>query len=393
MPKTKVVRTRRRGKTFSYIFEAGKHENGKRRVIEKGGFKTRAEAYEKGTEAFVDFNHGNIGITSAKVTVSAYMESWLKSVHVNLKDTTYKEYACIIRKRIIPYIGNIILQELTPIQIDNMLKEQVRNGNSHGTAGNTKRILSLALKYAFYPARLIQSNPCIYVDVPKKAKRGCIKRVVITPDKLHEVLAGLELGSPYYLPIILMYSTGMRVGEVLGLTWDKVNLIDGVITIDRQLSVAFNKFETPKTYSSNRLVPIDENLIQLLLKWKDMQKEFSHKPDYIYIYQNDDGTLQERSQALCDMPAIPFVCTRPNGKFVSYQSLQYFLRTHNLNTHSFRHTHATMLIENGASPKGVADRLGHRDAALTQNLYTHITEKLKIDTLKVFTKSKEPLDK
>ena len=80
MAKIKAVRTRQRGKTFSYAFEAGHDENGKRIVIEKGGFATRAEAYEKGTEAFVDFKHGNIGITSEKITVKDYMESWLESV-------------------------------------------------------------------------------------------------------------------------------------------------------------------------------------------------------------------------------------------------------------------------------------------------------------------------
>lgn len=394
MAKIKAVRTRQRGKTFSYAFEAGHDESGKRIVVEKGGFATRAEAYEKGTEAFVDFKHGNIGIISEKITVKDYLDSWLESVHVNLKDTTFLSYTRVITKRIIPYIGNIVLQELTPLHIDKMLRTQVRNGNSYATACTTKRILSIALRYAIYPAQLIQSNPCLYVTVPKKAKRDCNKHTVITPDALKELLAGKDLGFPYYLPILIMYSTGMRVGEVLGLTWDRVNLDTGFMTIDRQMSVEFNRFETPKTSSSIRQIPIDGELIKVLSKWRLMQEALSKEPGYIYVRADNEGDFIESSEALSDMRrVISLVCTRTNGKFIRYQSLQTFLKRHDLNAHSFRHTHATLLIENGASPKGVADRLGHSDAAITQNVYTHITEKLKKDTLDVFYKLKTHADK
>ena len=59
-----------------------------------------------------------------------------------------------------------------------------------------------------------------------------------------------------------------------------------------------------------------------------------------------------------------------------------------MNAHSFRHTHATLLIENDATPKGVAARLGHTDIAITQNLYTHVTDKMQNDTLAIFTQLK-----
>ena len=58
-----------------------------------------------------------------------------------------------------------------------------------------------------------------------------------------------------------------------------------------------------------------------------------------------------------------------------------------LNAHSFRHTHATILIESGATPRGVASSLGHVDATITQNLYTHNTRKLQEDTASIFAKN------
>ena len=394
MAKIKAVRTRQRGKTFSYAFEAGRDENGKRIVIEKGGFATRAEAYEKGTEAFVDFKHGNIGITSEKITVKDYLESWLNIAQVSLKEATKAAYGRIIRKRITPYIGGLVLQELTPAQVDKMLRKQVMQGMAYGTVNNTKRVLSIALKYAVHPAGLIQSNPCGYVTVPKKARHDCVKRTLITPDKLNELLSGQKLGSPYYLPIQILYRTGMRIGEVLGLTWDRIALDKAVITVDRQMAVERNKFETPKTTSSVREIPIDDELVSMLSEWRFMQDSFSTADGYIYAYEGADGVFRECSKELCSTKqTIPFVCTRQNGKLIRYSSIRHLLLAYGLNAHSFRHTHATMLIENGASPKGVADRLGHSDATITQNIYTHITEKLKIDTLKVFTKSVKNADK
>ena len=73
------VRVRKRGKTFSYIFEAGKID-GKRKVIEKGGFQTKSEAYKAGVEAYNDFIHGNIGITSESISLKDFMSTWLENV-------------------------------------------------------------------------------------------------------------------------------------------------------------------------------------------------------------------------------------------------------------------------------------------------------------------------
>lgn len=67
-------------------------------------------------------------------------------------------------------------------------------------------------------------------------------------------------------------------------------------------------------------------------------------------------------------------------------SVETYLSKMGLNAHSFRHTHATTLIENEASPKGVEGRLGHANTSITQNLYTHNTVKIQEDTLEIFTK-------
>ena len=90
MAKTKKVRTRKRGKTWSYIFEA-EQVNGKRKVLEKGGFATESAAYNDGVEAYIDFMHGNIGITSESITLKDFMTNWLENVvAVNVKANFFR---------------------------------------------------------------------------------------------------------------------------------------------------------------------------------------------------------------------------------------------------------------------------------------------------------------
>ena len=73
------VRVRKRGKTFSHIFEAGKID-GKRKVVEKGGFQTKPEAYKAGVAAYNDFLHGNIGIMSESITLEKFLASWIENI-------------------------------------------------------------------------------------------------------------------------------------------------------------------------------------------------------------------------------------------------------------------------------------------------------------------------
>lgn len=80
------------------------------------------------------------------------------------------------------------------------------------------------------------------------------------------------------------------------------------------------------------------------------------------------------------------VCTLEDGRLIRANYVERKLKKENLNAHSFRHTHATILIESGATPKGVAGRLGHSNAVITQNLYIHNTQKLQEDTVSIFEK-------
>ena len=389
------VRTRTRGKTFSYIFEAGKKADGRRNVVEKGGFATKAEAYKAGVAAYNDFLHGNIGITSERVTLKDFMTAWLDNVvSTNVKISTLQNYQYYLRAGIAPYLGNVKVQVLTPAMIDEWMRKLLQSGFAKGTLANFHALLHAALDYAVYPAQLIQANPAAYIKVPKNAPRNVIKRTIITPEQFSALLEKYPFGSPFYIPLLLLYHTGARLGEVLGLSWSDIDFASKQISLSRQI-VYINRrghfFTTLKTESSNRYVLVDDILLTELRRWQLQQRENEKHfgGSYVYIYREADGHIERLSKSLPapDGEKISLVCTRDNGQLVSRGGFMRMLRSAGLNAHSFRHTHITQLIENGAKPKGVAGRVGHANAVITQNVYTHNTLKLQEETLAIFDKN------
>ena len=186
----------------------------------------------------------------------------------------------------------------------------------------------------------------------------------------------------------------MRLGEVLGLIWSDIDFEAKKTNLSRQIIYLkrHGYFLTSlKTESSKRYVLIDDFLLRELRHWQSQQVENEKLlgDNYVYIYREDDGHIirQSKGLSITDGELVSLICVRNNGQPLLRSIVVKFLTKEDLNAHSFRHTHATQLIESGASAKGVAERLGHADATITQNLYTHNTQKLQEKTLVIFEKN------
>lgn len=388
------VRVRKRGKTWSYIFEAGKVD-GRRKVVERGGYATKDAAYKAGVAAFNDFLHGNIGITSESITLKDFMEKWLREVVAsNVKANTMQTYQSVFISRIYLSLGDVKVQDLTPVMLDKWIRGLQKAGLSFSSISAAHALIHQALDYAVYPAQLISSNPAAYIKVPRNAPKNIVKRTIITPERFAELLAKFPFGTPYYIPLLLLYHTGMRLGEVLGLSWQDIDFEAKKITLCRQMINLRGRgqyFTTLKTESSKRYIIVDDYLLGELKRWQAQQavNEKQSGDSYVYVYREEDGRIQRQSKGL---PApvgekISLVCTRDDGRLVLKEQFIRRLKSENLNAHSFRHTHATQLIESGASAKGVAGRLGHSNTQITQNLYTHNTLKLQEETAAIFAQN------
>ena len=177
------------------------------------------------------------------------------------------------------------------------------------------------------------------------------------------------------------------------ISWQsRVDLAKGKIMVERQLlytPATGYYFCEPKTATSERTILIDGQLVALLKKWKLQQtkNEVAAGKMYMYCYEGENGGLWQmpKGQEADDgLIRRPLVCTGENGGKINRHAIEKALRDLGLNFHSLRHTHATMLMENHAIAKDVAARLGHSNATITQNLYTHDTEEMQKNTLAIF---------
>ena len=379
-----TIRIRKRGNSYSYSFDISKNP---RRMKEKGGYATEDEAFDAGVKAYAAWKSGNVGIISEKVKLKDYLSSWLENVvRPNVKRTTFRNYAGAIKARINPYLGGFYVQELRPRDVDMWLQTLAKNGLSRGTIQQTKTVLSIALKYAVYPAELITVNPTVGLSIPRSAPRKVIRRTVVTPEQF----AAIPSNNRYYPAIKLLYHTGMRISEVLGLTWEDVDLKTGKIRVVRQRQRR-NYFDTPKTDTSIRDFYADVLLLSYLrmLKAAQMKEEMRLGKAYQIVYENvkDRRALVVLPKKLpcpdgCERRAL--ICIHPSGSPFRHIPVTCMFHALKLNAHSFRHTHATRLIEVGENPVDVAAYLVHADATITQNLYTHDTDDMKRETARIF---------
>ena len=148
---------------------------------------------------------------------------------------------------------------------------------------------------------------------------------------------------------------------------------------------------TLKTESSNRYIIVDDFLLGELKRWQTQQADNEKQcgESYVYTYREENGHIQRQSKGLPppEGEKILLVCVKQGGDLVFRVSFTKILHDEGLNAHSFRHTHATQLIESGVQAKAVAGRLGHSNTQITQNLYTHNTLKLQKEAAAIFAQN------
>lgn len=370
---------RKRGNIWSYYFDLG-NVDGKRKRKEKGGFRTKAEAEKALREAIKEFESCGEIFEPSELSVKDYFNYWYKNyVLVNCKLSTQNYYRRIIDNHILPYFKDNKLKQLKPQPLQKFLNLKKCSGLSKNSITNFYGVLSGALKYAVYPCSYIKENPMNYVHMPKYDESMEISNdlKIITLNEFSKIIERFPLHSSFYIPLQIGFHTGMRGGEIAALTWDNVDLENGYIDVKYTLVETGTKANkefilgTPKTKSSYRSISIGKTLIDILKvhkEWQDYNKE-----KYGIWYKHSK-----------------FVCTKENGEHVTTNTYKYLSRIVNyelqikFSMHSLRHTHATLLLENGANFKDIQKRLGHSKLATTMDTYSHVTKKMKNQTVNIF---------
>ena len=365
---------RKRGKRWYYYFE-DINDDGSRKKVEKVGGDTRPEAEAALRKVLSYIDETGQYFLGTDTRVKQYLDFWMEEyVKLNLKYNTYENYRFTIKNHINGYLGKKKLTDLSPALLQNFINAEFKKGYSKKTMTITHSVLKNALNMAVYPWGLIKQNPMLYVKIPKYEARPTTKKdlKIISLEDFDHMLEITPEGHPFYIPLNIGFYTGMRVGEVCGLTWDDVDFSNGTITVEKQMVKNDGAwvYGTPKTSSSNRTIFIGQTLLAILKKHKKQQLENRMKYGKLYIDSNA-------------------VCTKEDGELVTPSVVKWNTRrisnalSLSFNFHSLRHTHATLLLENGAKMKEISERLGHSRISITMDTYSHVTDKMRNETVDI----------
>ena len=282
----------------------------------------------------------------------------------SLRETTKVGYENCIYKHIIPAVGQIPLNELTQNDLQQFYARLKKNGRlhrseSHGTATSNRMVRSChalcraSLEKAI-TKQLITKNPSLGCKLPPKKAR---EMQVLTPNELGRFLARTK-EEGYYEMFLLELSTGMRRGEILGLKWSDLNLTNGSLRIARQVVAAGSQtlVQAPKTKNSIRTIILPPYMIELLAEMK------KHKTcEWIFPSPIKDGEPRN-----------------PSAVYHRFKIILERAGCKNIRFHDLRHTFTTMALENGMDVKTLSDMIGHVSAETTLNIYSHITDTMRL---------------
>jgi integrase len=372
--------TVKRGSTWSYIIYVGTDpETGKRKQQWVGGFRTKRLAEEACAAAIGDLGKGTY-VPPVNKTTAVYLREWLAAARASLRPSTADSYETLINLHLIPHIGHVAVQKLTPpmlIALYAKLSESGRvyhkgkapkkgeppkpkGGLSPRTVRYCHTILHKALKDGVRWGQL-QRNVAEYADVPKQNSTGATLKTW-TAKELRTFLASVA-DDRLYAAYVLTSTTGMRRGEALGVRWQDIDLDRAQLSVRQTLGLVRYKLvlTEPKTASSRRNIALDPMTVEALKAHKARQLEERLKLGL--------GRAAPDALVFTTLEGDP---VHPEGFSETFQRNAKNAGLPIIRFHDLRHTWATLALSSGIHPKVVQERLGHSNIAVTLNTYSHV---------------------
>ena len=425
---------RKKGNKWYYRFRM-QEEDGRWKMHEFQGGETKRETEALLRQALEDYNMSGRVISPGNLTVTELGDMWYADEveHSALTTNGRNDYRNVLRQIKEHPLGATKLRNVTVEQLQAYVDEkyygafdedgrQLKHAYSESHMRKQFHVLDHMFKYAVYPKQIMRDNKMQYVRRRKKQKPVALfdemEPAVQTISheeylQLTDMLANHETDSYLLLPVQLAYHTGMRAGEVCGLTWQDIDLSDMCLTVKRAMYYDMEtkcwELKVPKS-NKPRVIDFGESLAEILRKERKRQFEEASRNNPYYqrhYFQVREINGRQHYQIFTDpgsaVPAnasrstkgkfigqhspeielkpVQFVCSKPLGELLTTQTLKWCNKLvqkelpalNHFHFHELRHTYASTLVTNGANFKDVQELMGHSDIRITLNTYSHVT--------------------
>ena len=230
------VNVQKRGKVYQYRFEVASI-GGKRKYINKSGFKSKNEALEAGMKAYNNYLNTGKDFTPNTISYSDYLDYWMKQYcEINLKYHTIQAYSNIIKNHIKPGLGAYRLSQITASTLQEFVNTIfLEKSFSKNFMKNILKVLKSSFGYAADVVEFIKVNPAIKVKVPKYDVPDEDPAHIFTKEEINMIFSRFKSNHCVYYAFMTAYYTGMRVSEVFALTWDDIDLENKKITVNKNI--------------------------------------------------------------------------------------------------------------------------------------------------------------
>lgn len=270
---------------------------------------------------------------------------YLEDMGCRLRELTMLTKKNIVETKLLPYFGKMHIGRISPVTVRFWQNELMRSDYSASYIKNINAQLSSILNYAVKYFGL-KENPCKKAgSIGKKPTRSMN---IWTVEEFERFVGAFEALPVYYCGYHILFWCGMRIGELLALTWNDVDLETKVIRINKSYQRIQRKdvITPPKTEKSNRRISIDVDLAKVIV-------------DYRKTLHRCDGESR----------VIPLT-KHPFERRIRCEAEKLGLKP--IRLHDLRHSHVSFLINNGISPLAIAKRVGHDKVETTLSVYSHL---------------------
>ena len=421
---------RKKGKKWYARFYI-EDESGRKVQKEFVGTESKSETEALLRKAIADYEEKKFVAKSENITVGMLLDLWVEEELKpgNLSNGTVMSYQGTVNRIKHHPIENRKLKTVTAAHLQAYIDFLSFGGtNPDGTTAKAlskgylrlfSAVLQGAFRFAVFPKRLITFNPMQYV-VWRGKKEECELfsdedgETASTPTLSYEQYQRLEdflkkKNNPALLPIQIAYYTGLRIGEVCGLTWQDINLEEQYLTVRRSMRYNGARHKTAIGATKRkkiRTVDFCDTLAAILKTAKTEQHKNRFRYGELYSL-NYYLEVKEKDRTYYEVYSLPrseevpegykelsFVCLRPDGAFEAPSTVGIMCRTarkkveglEDFHFHMLRHTYTSNLLSNGAAPKDVQALLGHADVSTTMNIYAHATREAKRTSARLLDK-------